>query len=102
MAITQNHDGQTGLQLDGIYYRVDRIVVNRKDIEIVVTGYASQEVAQLDYTVPLIQTRSYTFSEYDKNFIHDNPIFECAYKILKTHEDFKSAEDVFENEQPAE
>ena len=99
MAITQNHDGQTGLQLDGIYYRVDRVVINRKDIEIVVTGYASQEVAQLDYTVPLIQTRSYTFSEYDKNFIHDNPIFECAYKILKTHEDFKSAEDVLE---PAE
>ena len=99
MAITQNHDEQTGLQLDGIYYRVDRVVINRKDIEIVVTGYASQEVAQLDYTVPLIQTRSYTFSEYDKNFIHDNPIFECAYKILKTHEDFKSAEDVLE---PAE
>ena len=99
MAITQNHDGQTGLQLDGIYYRVDRVVINRKDIEVVVTGYASQEVAQLDYTVPLIQTRSYTFSEYDKNFIHDNPIFECAYKILKTHEDFKSAEDVLE---PAE
>ena len=99
MAITQNHDGQTGLQLDGIYYRVDRVVINRKDIEIVVTGYASQEAAQLDYTVPLIQTRSYTFSEYDKNFIHDNPIFECAYKILKTHEDFKSAEDVLE---PAE
>lgn len=96
MAITQNHDGQTGLQLDGIYYRVDRVVINRKDIEIVVTGYASQEAAQLDYTVPLIQTRSYTFSEYDKNFIHDNPIFECAYKILKTHEDFKSAEDVLE------
>ena len=99
MAITQNHDGQTGLQLDGIYYRVDRVVINRKDIEIVVTGYASQEVAQLDYTIPLIQTRSYSFSEYDKNFIHDNPIFECAYKILKTHEDFKSAEDVLE---PAE
>ena len=96
MAITQNHDGQTGLQLDGIYYRVDRVVINRKDIEIVVTGYASQEVAQLDYTVPLIQTRSYTFGEYDKTFIHDNPIFECAYKILKTHEDFKSAEDVLE------
>ena len=99
MAITQNHDGQTGLKLDGIYYRVDRVVINRKDIEVVVTGYASQEAAQLDYTVPLIQTRSYTFSEYDKNFIHDNPIFECAYKILKTHEDFKSAEDVLE---PAE
>ena len=99
MAITQNHDGQTGLQLDGIYYRVDRVVINRKDIEIVVTGYASQEVAKLDYTIPLIQTRSYTFEEYDKNFIHDNPIFECAYKILKTHEDFKSAEDVLD---PAE
>lgn len=102
MAITQNHDGQTGLQLDGIYYRVDRVVINRKDIEVVVTGYASQEVAQLDYTVPLIQTRSYTFSEYDKNFIHDNPIFECAYKILKTHDDFKESEDVFESEQPTE
>ena len=38
MAITQNHDGQTGLQLDGIYYRVDRVVINRKDIEVVVTG----------------------------------------------------------------
>ena len=96
MAITQNHDGQTGLQLDGIYYRVDRVVINRKDIEVVVTGYASQEVAKLDYTIPLIQTRSYTFSEYDKNFIHDNPIFKCAYMILKTHEDFKSAEDVLE------
>ena len=96
MALSQNHDKQTGLQLNGIYYRVDRVVINRKDIEIVVTGYASQEVAQLDYTVPLIQTRSYTFSEYDKNFIHDIPIFECAYKILKTHEDFKSAEDVLE------
>ena len=99
MALSQNHDKQTGLQLNGIYYRVDRVVINRKDIEIVVTGYASQEVAQLDYTVPLIQTRSYTFGEYDKTFIHDNPIFECAYKILKTHEDFKSAEDVLE---PAE
>ena len=98
MAITQNHDKQTGLQLNGIYYRVDRVVINRKDIEIVVTGYASQEVAQLDYTVPLIQTRSYSFSEYDKTFIHDNPIFECAYMILKTHEDFKSAEDVLESE----
>ena len=99
MAITQNHDGQTGLQLEGIYYRVDRVVLNRKDIEIVVTGYASQEVAQLDYTIPLIQTRSYSFSEYDKDFINNNPIFECAYNILKTHEDFKSAEDVLE---PAE
>ena len=96
MAITQNHDGQTGLKLDGIYYRVDRVVINRKDIEVVVTGYASQEVAQLDYTVPLIQTRSYSFSEYDKDFINNNPIFECAYLILKTHEDFKSAEDVLE------
>src|SRR5699024_487112 len=96
MAITQNHDGQTGLQLDGIYYRVDRVVVNRKDIEIVVTGYASQEVAKLDYTIPLIQTLSYTFIEYDKMFIHDNPIFKCSYMILKTHEDFKSAEDVLE------
>ena len=96
MAITQNHDGQTGLKLDGIYYRVDRVVINRKDIEVVVTGYASQEAAQLDYTVPLIQTRSYSFSEYDKDFINNNPIFECAYLILKTHEDFKSAEDVLE------
>ena len=101
MAITQNHDGQTGLKLDGIYFRVDRVVVNRKDIEIVVTGYASQEVAQYDYTVPIIQTRSYSFSEYDRTFIHENPIFKCAYMILKTHEDFKSAEDVFENEQPS-
>ena len=100
MAITQNHDGQTGLQLDGIYYRVDRVVVNRKDIEVVVTGYASQEVAQLDYTIPLIQTRSYSFSEYDKDFINNNPIFECAYLILKTHDDFKESEDVFE--EPAE
>src|SRR5699024_3111087 len=96
MAITQNHDGQTGLKLDGIYYRVDRVVINRKDIEVVVTGYASQEAAQLDYNVPLIQTRSYSFSEYDKDFINNNPIFECAYLILKTHEDFKSAEDVLE------
>ena len=96
MALSQNHDKQTGLQLNGIYYRVDRVVINRKDIEIVVTGYASQEAAKLDYTVPLIQTRSYTFSEYDKTFIHDNPIFKCAYMILKTHEDFKSAEDVLE------
>ena len=96
MAITQNHDGQTGLKLDGIYYRVDRVVINRKDIEVVVTGYASQEAAQLDYTVPLIQTRSYSFSEYDKDFINNNPIFKCAYMILKTHEDFKSAEDVLE------
>ena len=96
MALSQNHDKQTGLQLNGIYYRVDRVVINRKDIEIVVTGYASQEVAKLDYTIPLIQTRSYTFGEYDKAFIHDNPIFKCAYMILKTHEDFKSAEDVLE------
>ena len=97
MAITMNQDPNTGVQLDGLYYRIDKMNFNDFDFQVVMTGYASKE-AHDQKALPMAQPRAYTW-EYSKADLLDVNIFEYAYKKIKEHEDFKDAEDVLEEGQ---
>ena len=94
MGLTLNKDPNTGIELEGLYYRLDKINFNDFNFQVVITGYASQQAHQ-DGHLPIAQPRAVTW-DYSKEDLLNVNIFEYAYTMLKTHEDFKSAEDVLE------
>jgi|SRR5690625_563481 len=89
-------DANTGIILDGMYYRIDKINFNDVLFQVVMTGYASQQAFQ-DQNLPISQPRAYTW-EYEKNDLLNISIFEYSYNMIKEHPDFKGASDVFEND----
>lgn len=98
MAITINKDPNTGLEVNGLYYRIDKINFNDFDFQVVLTGYASEE-AYRNRAYPLIQPRAYTLDGFDKEELANSNIYEFAYKYVKTIDGFKDADDVFEEGQ---
>ena len=98
MAITINKDPNTGLEVNGLYYRIDKINFNDFDFQVVLTGYASEE-AYRNRAYPLIQPRAYTLDGFDKEELANANIQEFAYKYVKTEAGFEDAEDVFEEGQ---
>lgn len=100
MGLTMQRDANTGIELDGLYYRIDKINFNDYNFQVVMTGYASQQAYQ-DKNLPISQPRAYTW-EYNKNDLLDVSIFEYAYATIKQHDDFKIASDVFEDTEPTE
>lgn len=97
MGLTMQRDANTGIELDGLYYRIDKINFNDFDFQVVMTGYASQK-AYKEGNLPIANPRAYTWG-YHKVDVPE--IFEYAYTMIKQHDDFKVAEDVFE-EEPAQ
>ena len=95
MGLTMNKDSNTGVELDGLYYRIDKINFNDFDFQVVMTGYASQQAYQ-EQNLPIAQPRAYTWG-YNKDDLMNVNIFEYAYTMIKEHEDFKQSEDVFED-----
>lgn len=89
MALLMDKDPNTGIELNGMYYRIDKLNFNDYQFQIVVTGYASEQ-AYIDKMLPISQPRAYTF-DYDKSDLESNYIYSYAYNLLKTHEDFKQA-----------
>lgn len=99
MGLTMQRDANTGIELDGMYYRIDKINFNDYDFQVVMTGYASQQ-AYKEGNLPIAQPRAYTWG-YNKMDLPE--VFEYAYSMIKQHDDFKVAEDVLENtEEPAD
>ena len=94
MALTQNKDAVTGIELEGLYFRLNYFNVNETDFQIAVDCYASRET-YLDNARPLRQTMYYTFPYNKQEFAESSP-YEYMYGLLKSHDDFKSAEDVLE------
>lgn len=95
MGLTMSKDPNTGIELDGLYYRIDKINFNDFDFQVVMTGYASQEAYQ-EQNFPIAQPRAYTWG-YNKNDLLNVSIFEYAYTMIKEHDDFKQAEDVLDD-----
>lgn len=95
MGLTMQRDANTGIILEGMYYRIDKINFNDYDFQVVMTGYASQQAYQ-EQNLPISQPRAYTWG-YDKNELLDVSIFEYAYNTIKEHPDFQGASDVFES-----
>lgn len=93
MAITLDKDPNTGLEMNGLYYRIDKINFNDSDFQVVLTGYAS-ESAYKNRAYPLIQPKAYTLQGFDKNELANNNVYEFAYKYVKTMQGFENAQDV--------
>ena len=100
MGLTMSKDPNTGIELDGLYYRIDKINFNDFDFQVVMTGYANQRAFK-EGNLPIAQPRAYTWG-YQKDDLLNVNIFEYAYSMIKEHDDFKVADDVFESEQPTE
>lgn len=98
MAVTLNKDPNTGLEVNGLYYRIDKINFNDVDFQIVLTGYASEDAFR-SRARPLIQPQAYTLEGFDKEELIQSNVYEFAYKYVKTIDGFKNAEDVFEEGQ---
>lgn len=91
MALILTNDPNTGIELQGLYFRIDKINFNDYDFQVVMTGYASEQSFK-DGKLPIIQPKAYTFG-YDKNELANMNVFEFAYSIVKLHDDFKEAVD---------
>lgn len=98
MAITTDKDITTGLELEGIYYRIDKINFNDVDFQVTLTGYASEE-AYRNRAYPLVQPRHFVQDGYDKEMLNNSSVFEYAYDFVKSQEGFEAADDVFEEDQ---
>lgn len=98
MAITMNRDPNTGLEVNGLYYRIDKINFNDYDFQIVLTGYASEDAFR-NRAYPLIQPRAYTIDGFSKEELAQANVYEFAYKYMKTVAGFEAADDVFEEGQ---
>ena len=95
MALTQDYDRVTGIELPGMYYRIVYHNANDTDLQMTVSGYASEKAFRELNARPIIPSRNYTFP-YDKEAFGNSKPYEYMYALLKTDEDFKDANDVFE------
>lgn len=93
MALLLDKDPNTGLEISGMYYRIDKMNFNDYQFQVVVTGYASID-AYKNTKAPIAEPRAYTW-DYDKLDLTSSElnIFEYAYNLLKSHDDFKEAVD---------
>lgn len=98
MGLTLDKDIHTGIELKGMYFRIDKVEFNDRDFQVVATGYASEK-AYRDGSLPVSQPRAYTMHNYDREEMIKSNIFEFAYNSLKTAEAFEEAGDVFEEDQ---
>lgn len=94
MALLLDKDPNTGLELNGLYYRIDKINFNDTQFQVVVTGYASEQAYKDDISLPVSQPRAYTW-DYSKQDLVESGlnIFEYAYALLKQLDIFKGAVD---------
>lgn len=99
MALTINEDKITGIRLDGMYFRIDKISYNDHAFQIVATGYASEE-AYRNGMVPISEPRAYTLTNLDKELVAGTT--QLGYEILKQHPVFTDAVDVLEEKQTVE
>lgn len=97
MGLTVNHDKITGIKLDGMYFRIDKISYNDHAFQIVATGYASEE-AYKSGAMPISDPRAYTLTNLDKEYVAQTT--QLGYEILKQHPAFRESKDVFEDGQP--
>lgn len=101
MALELDKDINTGIELSGMYFRIDKINFNDYDFQVIATGYASEK-AYREGAVPISQPRAYTQRGYNRQDLLSVNIFEYAYNCLKNTEAFKEAKDVFEKGQTEE
>lgn len=93
MALLLDKDPNTGVEINNMYYRIDKVNFNDFDFQVVVTGYASEQ-AYLDKMIPVSNPRAYTFGDLNKELLSQSNVYEFAYNLLKSHEDFKAATDI--------
>ncbi|WP_414052878.1 hypothetical protein [Macrococcus animalis] len=94
MALLLDKDPNTGLELNGLYYRIDKINFNDTQFQVVVTGYASEQAYQDDISQPIAQPRAYTWDYSKEDLVTSGlNIFEYAYALLKQLDEFKGAVD---------
>jgi len=98
MALRVNKDMATQIELEGMYFRIDKINFNHKDFQVTATGYASEE-AYRNGATPVVNTKYYTIQNYDKEELAQSNVFAFAYKMLKETEMLQGVEDVFEEGQ---
>ena len=98
MALSMDYDPVTGIELAGMYYRIIYHNANETDIQMTVSGYASEKAFREMNARPIIPSRNYTF-DYDKAEFSESKPYQYMYELLKTHEDFKDATDVYEDGQ---
>lgn len=98
MALRVNKDMSTEIELEGMYFRIDKINFNHKDFQVTATGYASEQ-AYKNGAKPVVSTRYYTIENYDKEELEQSNVFTFAYKMLKETQVFQGVEDVFEEGQ---
>lgn len=96
MGLVMSHDINTGIEMDGMYFRVDRISCNDTHFQVVATGYASEE-AYREGKMPISEPRAYDLMNYNKADI--SQVFAYAYEVLKMHPVFKQSDDVLEKGQ---
>lgn len=98
MALRVNKDMTTEIELEGMYFRIDKINFNHKDFQVTATGYASEQ-AYKNGAQPVANTKYYTFENYDKKELEQSNVFAFAYKMLKETKMLQGVEDVFEEGQ---
>lgn len=96
MALKLDYDINTGIELKGMYFRVDRISFNDTHFQVVATGYSSEQ-AYKSGKMPVSEPRAYDLVNYNKEDISE--VFSFAYDVLKQHNVFKNAEDVLDEGQ---
>ena len=96
MALQMNQDKITGVEIDGMYFRIDKINFNDKDFQVIMTGWASKEAYEQG-KIPVSEPRAYTWGDYDKQYV--DTVKQYAYALLKTHDNFAQATDVLEEGQ---
>ena len=95
MALLLDKDINTGIELDNMYFRIDKINFNDHDFQVVATGYASEKAYQ-EGKLPISEPRAYTLKNYNRDELVKQNVFEFAYNCLKTAKAFEDAKDVFE------
>lgn len=96
MALSLDYDYNTGIEMSGMYFRIDKINFNDYAFQVIATGYASEQ-AYRDGKRPISEPRAYNLMGYDKRDIEQ--VFQFAYSVLKHHPAFEGADDVLENGQ---
>lgn len=99
MAITTNKDKETGLEVNGLYYTIDRISLNERDFQVIVSVYASEEAYRAPGRRSLRPASTYTLQDFDVEQLASMNIYAFAYDYLKSQDAFTEAEDVFEDGQ---
>lgn len=90
MALTMDYDDNKGINLQGMYFRIDKINFNDTHFQVVATGYASEEAFRSG-KLPISEPRAYTLENYNKQDIE--AVFQFGYEVLKQHDVFKDAKD---------